>query len=159
MAVELQPNHQRLTRKRIEVHSAAHVDQKRLEVEVFGMRLAWKPPLTPTAELPDHAEQLHTRRGERIFRSSRACRTRSTAPAWISACSRSESTVREMRGMPRRMSLKRWLPHSSSRTISKVHRPPSISSDRATEQNWPVPVMDLKLTAGRVHSEVRKMDR
>src|SRR5437763_11791739 len=66
-----EPNHQRLPRKCVEVHAAAHVDQKRFEVEVFGMRLAWKPALTPTAELPDHSEQLQTGRRERILRPSR----------------------------------------------------------------------------------------
>src|SRR5256885_2339465 len=31
MTVRFQPNHQRLARKRVEVHPAAHVDQKRLQ--------------------------------------------------------------------------------------------------------------------------------
>jgi hypothetical protein len=72
VAIELQPNDQRLTRERVEVHSASHVNQKRLKVEVFDMRLAWKPALAPATEFPDHAEQLHPRWRERILRSSRA---------------------------------------------------------------------------------------
>ena len=42
-----------------------------------------------------------------------------------------------MRGTPRRRSLKRVLPHSSSRTTSGVHRSVSTSEAIATGQNWP----------------------
>ena len=50
-----------------------------------------------------------------------------SAPTKISSCNRSESIVREIRGMPRRMSLKRTLPHRISRTMSRVQRPPRTS--------------------------------
>ena len=60
---------------------------------------------------------------------------RITAPTCTKSCRRSESMVREMRGMPRRMSLKRRLPHRSSRTTRRVQRPPMASWARATEQN------------------------
>src|SRR5687767_8778104 len=39
--------------------------------------------------------------------------------------------------MPRRISANRRLPVRSSRTTSSVHRSPSRSTARATEQNWP----------------------
>jgi hypothetical protein len=45
--------------------------------------------------------------------------------------------VREIRGIPRWISLKRVLPASSSRTMSSVHLSPRKSSARANEQNWP----------------------
>ena len=66
---------------------------------------------------------------------------RMIAPTKTRAWSRSERTVRDTRGMPRRMSLKRRLPHRISRTIKRVHRPPSTSWARAMEQNCPYPVM------------------
>jgi hypothetical protein len=66
---------------------------------------------------------------------------RAIAPAKTSAWRRSERTVRDTRGMPRRMSLKRRLPHRISRTIKRVNRPPSTSCARAIEQNCPYPVM------------------
>jgi hypothetical protein len=49
--------------------------------------------------------------------------------------------VREILGTPRRISLNRREPHSSSRTTSRVQRPPIASCARATAQNWPYPVM------------------
>jgi hypothetical protein len=60
---------------------------------------------------------------------------RTTTPTADRACKRSESIVRDIRGMPRRMSLNRRLPDRSSHTMSKVHRPPNTSWARATEQN------------------------
>jgi hypothetical protein len=45
--------------------------------------------------------------------------------------------VREMRGSPRRISPKRRLPMSSSRTTRSIQRWPRTSSARAMEQNWP----------------------
>ena len=71
---------------------------------------------------------------------------RAIAPAKTRAWSRSERTVRDTRGMPRRMSLKRRLPHRISRTIKSVHRPPSTSWARAMEQNCPYPVMPDNLS-------------
>jgi hypothetical protein len=41
-----------------------------------------------------------------------------------------------MRGTPLCKSLKRRLPHSSSRTTSGVHRSQSTSALRETVQNW-----------------------
>src|SRR5262245_53486624 len=71
---------------------------------------------------------------------------RSIAPAKTRAWSRSERTVRDTRGMPLRMSLKRRLPHRISRTINRVQRPPSTSWARAMEQNCPYPAMPGNLS-------------
>src|SRR4051812_18206020 len=58
-------------------------------------------------------------------------------PARSSVSNRSLSRVGERRGTPRRMSLKRRAPASSSRTTSSVQRSASTSDDKATGQNWP----------------------
>src|SRR4051794_38271403 len=71
MARWFEPNHQRLPRKCVEVHPAAHVDQKRLKIEILGMRPAGKPALTPTAEFLDQSEQFQSGRRKRVLRSSR----------------------------------------------------------------------------------------
>src|SRR5688572_6110694 len=55
-------------------------------------------------------------------------------PASSSSRRRDASSEREMPGNPRSISLKRWLPRMSSRTISGVHRSARISDARATGQ-------------------------
>ena len=61
----------------------------------------------------------------------------SITPACSSSLRRLESKVGDMRGTPRRRSLKRVLPHSSSRRISGVQRAQITSDAIATGQNWP----------------------
>jgi hypothetical protein len=63
--------------------------------------------------------------------------TRSTTPISSSLRSRCTSNVVDIRGTPRRMSLKWVLPHISSRTTSGVQRSPKTSAARATGQNCP----------------------
>ena len=62
---------------------------------------------------------------------------RSTMPACSSSRMRLASRLRDISGTPRCRSLKRWLPHSSSRTTRGVHRSASTSLALATGQNWP----------------------
>ena len=50
--------------------------------------------------------------------------------------SRFDNSVGDIRGTPRRRSLKRSLPVTSSRTMSSVHRSSSSSIALATGQNW-----------------------
>src|SRR2546429_6018619 len=57
-------------------------------------------------------------------------------PALESAERRWVKRLREMRGSPNWISLKRWLPLSSSRRISGVQRSAKISAPRDTGQNW-----------------------
>ena len=57
-------------------------------------------------------------------------------PARTSWLRRLDSRVGDIRGTPRRRSLKRSLPATSSRTISSVHRSSSSSIALATGQNW-----------------------
>ena len=63
--------------------------------------------------------------------------SRRTTPNSSSVRSRAASSVVDIRGSPRRSSLKWELPHSSSRTTSSVQRSPSTSAPRATVQNCP----------------------
>src|SRR5262249_25259911 len=80
---------------------------------------------------------------------------RAIAPTKTRAWSRSERTVRDTRGMPLRISLKRRLPQRISRTIKRVHRPPNTSWARAMEQYCPYPVMpgNLSRRANRCGTE------
>src|SRR5262245_50033709 len=80
---------------------------------------------------------------------------RTIAPTKTRAWSRSERTVRDTRGMPLRISLKRRLPQRISRTIKRVHRPPNTSWARAMEQYCPYPVMpgNLSRRANRCGTE------
>ena len=54
------------------------------------------------------------------------------------------SSVGDMSGTPRWRWLKRWLPHTSSRSTSGVHRSATISAAFATGQNWPYPFMSRR---------------
>jgi hypothetical protein len=56
-------------------------------------------------------------------------------PASSSSLSRFDSKVGDMRGTPRRRSLKRVVPHSISRSTSAVQREQTISAAIATGQN------------------------
>ena len=64
-----------------------------------------------------------------------------TTPASSSSWRRRASSVREIKGIPCRIWLKRVEPASSSRRISGVHRSAKISDATATGQNWPYPFM------------------
>ena len=55
-------------------------------------------------------------------------------PASSRSRRRDASSEREIPGSPRSISLKRWLPRMSSRTMSGVHRSARISDARATGQ-------------------------
>ena len=61
--------------------------------------------------------------------------TWSTTPTRSSVLSRLDSSAGDISGTPRRRSLKRVLPHSSSRTTSGVHLSVSTSEAMATGQN------------------------
>ena len=72
----------------------------------------------------------------------------STTPGWpvgtvtitptsSSSLRRFDSSVGDISGTPRRRSLKRVVPHSSSRTTSAVQREHTTSAAMATGQNWP----------------------
>ena len=63
--------------------------------------------------------------------------SRRTTPDSSRLRSRAASSVVDIRGSPRRSSLKWVLPHSSSRITSSVQRSPSTSAPRATVQNCP----------------------
>jgi hypothetical protein len=60
-------------------------------------------------------------------------------PAYCSSFSRRDSSAEDMRGTPRCRSLKRTLPHNSSRTTNGVQRLARISAARETGQNCPYP--------------------
>jgi hypothetical protein len=62
---------------------------------------------------------------------------RAMTPISSSLRRRCASSVVDILGTPRRISLKRVLPHSNSRTTSGVQRSPKTSAARATGQNWP----------------------
>jgi len=70
------------------------------------------------------------------YRASVASVILSTMPARTSCCRRLERSVGDIRGTPRRSSLNRPLPLTSSRTMSSVHRSSSNSIAFATGQNW-----------------------
>jgi hypothetical protein len=107
----------------------------------IARRYPRRPPAAATSAVP-FGELAHqkgeflARFGELLFVTLRAIETLKT-PVSMSSCRHSESMVRGMRGMARRISLKRRLPQRSPRATSKVHLPPSTSWARATEQNWP----------------------
>src|SRR2546428_12339194 len=58
-------------------------------------------------------------------------------PALVSDTRRWVRRLRETRGSPSWISLKRWLPFNSSRRMSGVQRSANISAPRDTGQNWP----------------------
>jgi len=63
--------------------------------------------------------------------------TETITPASSSSLSRLDSSVGDISGTPRRRSLNRLEPLSSSRTTSTVQREQRISAAIATGQNWP----------------------
>ncbi len=71
------------------------------------------------------------------YELARPSPVRRTTPNSSSVRSRRASRVGDIRGRPRRISLNRVLPQSSSRTTSGVHRSHRTSAPRATVQNWP----------------------
>ena len=58
-------------------------------------------------------------------------------PASSSSLSRFDRSEGDISGTPRRRSLNRVVPHSSSRSTSAVQREQTISAAIATGQNWP----------------------
>jgi hypothetical protein len=66
--------------------------------------------------------------------------TPAMTPAASSSRSRFPSSVREMSGMARWISLKRWLPANSSRRMIGVQRAANTSHAIASGQNWPKPL-------------------
>ena len=54
-----------------------------------------------------------------------------------------------MSGTPRWRWLKRWLPQTSSRSTSGVHRSATISAALATGQNWPYPFIASRVRTPR----------
>ena len=62
---------------------------------------------------------------------------RSSTPARSRLRRRLVSSEADISGTPRWMSLKRWLPATSSRTTSGVQRSVSTSAAWAIGQNWP----------------------
>ena len=91
----------------------------------------------PQCPMPTTMGRSSSPAGVRWYSQLPAPRRRSTTPSSSSLRSRCVSSVGDMRGTPRWMSLKRWLPQRSSRTTSGIHSAPSTSAPRATVQNWP----------------------
>src|SRR5262249_5401231 len=134
LPTNLEPDDDGMFRERCEPNAPLHVDEQRFQVVVLILRRSRQPSLSPRSERSHEDRQLLARLGERVFGTMLAIDP-SYAPTKVSACNRSESMVRDILGMPRRMSLKRLLPHRSSRATRRVQRPPNISWARATEQN------------------------
>ena len=123
----------------VEGDAPPHVPHEQRQVEVVGVELGGGPPLTPFPEpLQDLAELLGRRAsaGTPVPGRGRAGWLWTT-PASSSSRSRWASSVREIRGMPCRISLNRRAPASSSRRISGVQRSAKVSHAIAIGQNWP----------------------
>ena len=99
------------------------------DVEVLRVELSGAPPLTPLAQSIDHRAQLLGRPASARYSRPRplASGWLSTTPASSSSRRRWASSVREISGMPCRISLNRCEPASSSRRMSGVQRSAKIS--------------------------------
>jgi hypothetical protein len=104
-------------------------------VELLGLRVTERPADSPRAECFDDGLELQSCCGQVIFRRRRLGPGQTFDDAAFSRSRRrDDSSEREIPGSPRSIALKRWLPSTSSRTMSGVHRSARISVALATGQ-------------------------
>ena len=102
-------------------------------------QLGLDPALAPDAERLDERLQFAAGLGQVVFEHAGLARrgdARMTMPAASSSFSRCDSRAGDIRGTPRRRSLKRVEPAISSRSSTMVQRVHRISAAIATGQNW-----------------------
>ena len=116
------------------VDVAVHVPQQQLGVQILVADLT-DPAGAPDAQRLDHRPELAPSQGQDVAHLTRVVLPFHDARPDELAQPLGQQRG-DIRGTPRRTSLKCWLPVTSSRTMSSVHRSSNSSMALATGQNW-----------------------